>query len=211
MHAAFLQPSRWSEIALVRLVLRDDQRAWAELIRRYRSLVYRCIYKVAQRSGLSNHDVEEIYGDVLVLLVRNNKQKLRVWDPAKGTKLGSWIGMISINAAYDYLRSQNRRPLLAKDGAAIESVDDAASPLEQLLGRERWNSLCTILQTFSDKDRTFVELYFRQGLEPEKVAARMQISLKTVYSKKHKIRSHLARCLEGLAGDNPLAEFAAAA
>jgi hypothetical protein len=39
----------------------------------------------------------------------------------------------------------------------------------------------------------------------------MQISLKTVYSKKHKIRAHLVRCLQNLAGDSPIADLAAAA
>jgi hypothetical protein len=40
----------------------------------------------------------------------------------------------------------------------------------------------------------------------------MQISLKTVYSKKHKIRAHLVRCLQGLAaaGDSAIADLAIA-
>ena len=39
----------------------------------------------------------------------------------------------------------------------------------------------------------------------------MQISLKTVYSKKHKIRAHLVRVLQGVAGDSPIADLALAA
>ena len=38
--------------------------------------------------------------------------KLRLYDPARGTKLGSWIGMIAVNAAYDFLRGVARRPFL---------------------------------------------------------------------------------------------------
>ena len=68
-----------------------------------------------------------------------------------------------------------------------------------------------LLSDFTDKDRTFVELYYQKGLEADEIAAEMQISLKTVYSKKHKIRAHLVRCLQNIAGDSPIADLAAAA
>jgi DNA-directed RNA polymerase specialized sigma24 family protein len=49
-------------------------------------------------------------------------------------------------------------------------------------------------------------------MEADEIAVEMQISLKTVYSKKHKIRAHLVRCLQGLAasGDSPIADLAVA-
>jgi RNA polymerase sigma-70 factor (ECF subfamily) len=61
-----------------------------------------------------------------------------------------------------------------------------------------------------DKGRTFVELYYQRGMETDEIAVEMQISLKTVYSKKHKIRAHLVRCLQGLTGDSPIADLAVA-
>ena len=48
-------------------------------------------------------------------------------------------------------------------------------------------------------------------MEADEIAVEMQISLKTVYSKKHKIRAHLVRCLQNLTGDSPIADLAAAA
>jgi RNA polymerase sigma-70 factor (ECF subfamily) len=36
-----------------------------------------------------------------------------------------------------------------------------------------------------------VSLYFNRGLDAEQVASAMNISVKTVYSKKHKIRARL--------------------
>jgi RNA polymerase sigma-70 factor (ECF subfamily) len=53
-----------------------------------------------------------------------------------------------------------------------------------------------MLEGFSPKDRLFVALYFDQGLDAEEVAQRMSISVKTVYSKKHKIRTRLERLLQ---------------
>ena len=48
---------------------------------------------------------------------------------------------------------------------------------------------------FSAKDRAFIALYFGDGLSPEQVADRLSISVKTVYSKKHKIQRRLEALL----------------
>jgi RNA polymerase sigma-70 factor (ECF subfamily) len=204
----------WSDRELLKFVLRSDARGWAELVRRFRPLIYRCITKVTLKysPSLGSADLDEIYADVMMQLVREDMRKLRIYNPARGTKLGSWIGMISVNAAYDFLRSAGRRPLLDKvDGNLDPHEESDRTPLDQLIEKERWEHLNELLSDFTDKDRTFVELYYQRGLEADEIAAEMQISLKTVYSKKHKIRAHLVRVLQNIAGDSPIADLAAAA
>jgi RNA polymerase sigma-70 factor (ECF subfamily) len=207
-------PADWTDRELLRHVLRSDARGWAELVRRFRPLIYRCITKVTLKyaPSLGSADLDEIYADVMMQLVRDEMHKLRIYNPARGTKLGSWIGMISVNAAYDFLRSAGRRPLLDKvDGALDPHEESDRTPLDQLIEKERWDHLNSLLSDFTDKDRTFVELYYQKGMEADEIAAEMQISLKTVYSKKHKIRAHLVRCLTQLTGDSPIADLAIAA
>jgi RNA polymerase sigma-70 factor (ECF subfamily) len=53
-----------------------------------------------------------------------------------------------------------------------------------------------LLADFTDRDRRFVELYYGCGLMPEEVAAAMNISVKTVYSKKNKLRTRLMALTE---------------
>lgn len=188
---------------LLAAVLTKDQFAWRELIRRFRSLIFRCITKVSGKydAVLSNEDVNEIFGDVCINLLRDDMRKLRVYDPNRGSKLGSWLGLLAINTAYDYLRATSRRPLLDKLDGAQDRPAAEPSALDHLLDKERWDYLNTLMSDFSDRDRRFVELYYGQGLLPEEVAAAMQISVKTVYSKKNKLRTKL----EALAGHDPTA------
>ena len=89
-------PADWSDRELLRCVLRSDARGWAELVRRFRPLIYRCITKVTLKyaPSLGSADLDEIYAEVLMQLVRDDMHKLRLYNPARGTKLGSWIGMI---------------------------------------------------------------------------------------------------------------------
>lgn len=195
-------PKDWTDADLLRSVLRNEAIAWNEFVRRYRSLVYRCITKVIGRydSVLSSADADEVYADVMITLVRDDMRKLRLYDARRGTKLSSWIGMIATNVAYDYLRGTARRPILDRiDGIPDVENEDAESPLDGILSVERRSRLNQMLADYSDKDRAFVSLYYAQGLDAEEVAEEMKISVKTVYSKKHKLLARLQTTLAPLA------------
>jgi RNA polymerase sigma-70 factor (ECF subfamily) len=207
-------PPDWTDRNLLMRVLSAEEVAWSELVRRYRSLIYRCITKVTCKYAptLSSADLDEVYAEVLVSLLRDDMRKLRMYNPNRGTKLGSWIGMISVNATYDFLRSAGRRPMLDRiDGAPDPHEDVDRTPLDVLIEKERWSHLNGLLNDFSDKDRTFLDLYYAKGLDASVVAERMAISLKTVYSKKHKIRAHLRRCLERVRDQSAISDLLPAA
>jgi len=144
----------------------------------------------------SGEDIREIYANLTLQLLSNNMHKLRTYDPDRGTKLGTWIGMLSINASYDYLRSIRREPNCATLTEAERIPSDRHDPFAEMDRKERDQILNDMLRGFSAKDRLFVALYFDQGLDAEVVAQRMNISVKTVYSKKHKIRTRLERLLQ---------------
>jgi RNA polymerase sigma-70 factor (ECF subfamily) len=182
---------------LIEQMLVGSERAWREFHARYDRLIYRCITKVTGRfsSFLSQDDIREIYATLLVQLLSNDMHKLRSFDAERGNRFGSWIGLLAINAAYDYLRSMRREPNRAPLAEAEILSCELPSPLEQVEHRQRAELVAKILRAFSAKDREFVALYFGEGLEPEQIALRMRISIKTVYSKKHKIQSRLEAML----------------
>ena len=179
--------------ALLGAVLRREEDAWCELLRRYRGLIYRCITKVLCRyeSVLCNETVNEVFSDVCLNLLRNDMKKLRAYDAERGSKLGTWIGLITIHTAYDHLRVTARQPVLDRIDGVLEREDCVPGPLDQLLSKERRSQVNDLASDFSPRDRRFMELYFGRGLSPTEVAQVMNISVKTVYSKKHKIQNRL--------------------
>ncbi|HVK72145.1 MAG TPA: sigma-70 family RNA polymerase sigma factor [Kofleriaceae bacterium] len=208
-----LHAADWSDRELLARVLRREERAWNEMVRRYRALIYRCITKVTGKYSLyaSNADVDEVFAEVLLALLRDDMHKLRMYDPTRGTKLGSWIGIIAVNAAFDYLRSAIRRPAGDRLDPSYDPHEPYdRTPLDMLLDKERWASLNDVLAEFSEKDRQFLDLFYARGMGAEEVAAEMKISLKTVYSKNHKIRTHLRRCIERLQAMSAIADLAPA-
>src|SRR5689334_20367449 len=101
-----------SDEELLRAVLRKNQAAFGELLRRYRGLLFRCITRITGRYErvLGSEDVEEIFAEVMMALWQDDLRRLRAYDPARGMKLGSWLGLIASHATYDFLRRLSRRP-----------------------------------------------------------------------------------------------------
>jgi RNA polymerase sigma-70 factor (ECF subfamily) len=186
-----------TEADLIAGMMANDPAAWREFQVRYDRLIIRCITKVTRRfaSIVSQDDVREIYATLYVSLLSNDMHKLRSWDPERGNRFSSWIGLLAINAAYDYLRTLKREPQKECITEAMELVADIPDPFELTSERERATIAQQTLADFSEKDRTFAALYFGEGMDPQDIANEMNISVKTVYSKKHKIQSRLESVL----------------
>lgn len=185
-----------SQTELLRRVLDDDPAAWTELLGRYRGLLFRCITKAVGRTSacLCQDDLDEIFSELCLNLWRDDKKKLRAYDPERGVKLSTWLGLLAINTAYDHLRRRARYPLLASsDERCPEPADASPTPLDRLIEGEERAALGRLLARLSARDRRFVQLYYAYGLEAEHIADEMRISVKTVYTKKHKIEARLGR------------------
>jgi len=192
------EPGAWTESQLLEQMLNRNAFAWKEFHSRYDRLIYRCIHKVTMRftSVVTSDDVKEIYAMLCLNLTARDMHKLRLFDPARGNKLSSWIGLLATNTAWDHLRTIARQPQCT-DAAVVDQINEhTPSPCDQLIDKERWGMVNNALERFSSKDRRFVRMYYVDGMTPEEIAERMQISVKTVYSKKHKIRCRLEQVLQ---------------
>jgi RNA polymerase sigma-70 factor (ECF subfamily) len=185
------------DTALVAALIADDARAWREFNSRFSRLVLSTISRVTARFSalVSPEDLREIYATFCVQLLANDKLKLRSFDPARGNKLSTWLGLLASHTAYDFLRGTRREPRRAALSEAEELSSTLPDPCESALLRERAALVGQLLSSFTDKDRAFIQLYFAEGLAPECVAERLNISVKTVYSKKHKIQARLQALL----------------
>jgi RNA polymerase sigma-70 factor (ECF subfamily) len=183
------------EDQLLASVLRKHQAAFGELLRRYRGLLFRCITRITARYErvLGSEDVEEVFAEVCLVLWADDLRRLRAYDPARGMKLGSWLGLIASHATYDFLRRVARRPSCEELAHAPERDTDEPSALDHLLVQERRAALHGLVDELSARDRDFFALYFGGEREPEEVARELTISVKTVYSKKNKITTRLLR------------------
>ena len=184
---------QWTDLELVDAMVENSGIAWREFTRRYDRLVQRCILKVTRRfsSVVSHEDVREISAMLSLALLANDMHKLRSFDPDRGNRFSSWIGLLAINCAYDYLRQIKREPNKTALTEAHELACQLPDPFDAVAERERASMAHDMLSDFTPRDRAFASLYFGEGMDPDEIAKRMGISVKTVYSKKHKIQARL--------------------
>ncbi len=178
---------------LVARLLQDDPAAWRTFTSEFSRVIVGSIRRVLTRftKVTNDHDVDEVYARFCFELLANDRRKLRRFDPEKGGSLGTWVGLLATNATYDYLRRIKRdrgcEPLPESDNIAGHSE----SPYDRMVLQQRAALTTQTLRSLSERDRQFVELYFGQGMDAEQIARKMNISIKTVYTKRHKITARL--------------------
>jgi RNA polymerase sigma-70 factor (ECF subfamily) len=202
----FLRVSRTFDAAddqtLVDALVRNDAAAWREFQKRYDRLVLRCITKVTKSfSSVSVDDVREIYAQLYLSLCTGERAKLRAFDPTRGSSLSSYVGMLAIHCAYDWLRAVRREPQREAMAVAEELTSELPDPYQATVQQERAQLAARVMEGFSERDRVFATLYFGEGMDPSEIARSMKISVKTVYSKKHKIQTKLESIVAGLKGE----------
>ncbi len=182
------------EQALLQGMLAGEAQAWRMFHQRFRGLIWRCITKMLGRHA-NEEDVREVYATLMVQLLSNDMHKLRSFDPERGNRLSSWLGLLATHCACDYARGQRRYDQQAPLGEDDWMESDVPSPYEVVVHKERMLQLSSALSALTEKDREFVTLYFGEDLPAEQVAQRMQISLNTVYSKRSKIQARLCEMM----------------
>lgn len=189
------------ETDLVARLLADDPAAWRYFTAEYSRIIVGCIRRVLARFTrvTSDHDVDEVYARFCFELLANDRKKLRAFDPEKGGRLGTWVGLLAKNATYDYLRRLKRDRVCEPLPESDTLQADSESPFEQVVLQQRAALTSATLRRLSDRDRQFVELYFAEGMEAEEIAKIMNISVKTVYTKRHKITARLEAMMAGQA------------
>jgi RNA polymerase sigma-70 factor (ECF subfamily) len=185
-----------SDVRLRDALVDGDARAWAAFYESHGRLIRASIARIVRRFGISrdSEDVRDIEGTFAVELLQNDRAKLRAFSPDRGVRFSTWIAMLASHAAYDHLRRRRRDPATETlDAVCVAS--EYPDPHTACEIGERARLVERLVSEFTTRDRTFLELYFTSGLEPSEVAEQMGISIKTVYSKKHKIQGRLESLL----------------
>ena len=193
-----------NEIELLAEVLGGKSKAWEELQQLYQGLVRACVRRALLRyhAEHNSEDIDDLVADTWLILLQNDKARLRRFDPSRGTKLSSWIGLLTTNHVIDQLRRQRRHESLDELADLLQPRDTRLSP-QRLLERRQEQALANAaLASLTRDEQRFVTACFRDERSPARLAAELGISLNTVYSRKFKVRVKLSRLVAKL--DRPV-------
>lgn len=184
-----------SEIELRDRMLTRDEGAWREFHRRYDRLVWMQIHRLgaAFPRSLGAADLDEIHANLYAALLSNGMHRLRYWEPGKGTRLATWIALLTTNIARDYLRAVARRPGASPIEAHAATLRSDADPVEHASARQACARLGEAMLDMSARDRSVLLKVYLEEASPDEVAAAFGMSVKTVYTRTHRIRHALRR------------------
>jgi RNA polymerase sigma-70 factor (ECF subfamily) len=184
-------------------MLAGQERAWRVFVARYRRLILSTARTLLVRfNGEPRIEAEDVYAALLGSLVANDMAKLRGFDVTRGSKISTWLVTVTRNATWDHLRQARRTSALSlalkTNGTPTLSHCDA---LSTLAAREQCLQVMELINALPPRDREFFDLFYVDCASPEEIAAQMSISVKTVYTKNHKVRTKLEPALSSRALD----------
>ena len=184
-----------AEVELLRRCRRGETGAWDELFDRHYEAAGRFVFQLG--SDFNEHDVAEICQETFLAVIRN----IHLFHGH--SQFQTWLFRIAANKARDFRQrrraakrggnqitlSLNAEP--EGDGPKLDPPSEAASPDEELLGKERLELLRQTLDRLSDPCRELIEMRYLAELSYEEISIVLKLNSKTVSSR-------LSRCLDRL-------------
>jgi RNA polymerase sigma-70 factor (ECF subfamily) len=178
---------------LTRRCLAGEERAYRELIERYRRPVYTLVLRMLR----SAEDAEDVAQETFVRMFR----ALDRYDPAR--PFSAWLFTIASRLAIDHLRRRRVRPMsLTREDAEsgeereIDVEDPGPGPEELTARREEERTTAERIEELPEHYRIVVVLRHQQDLSYEEIAEALQLPLGTVKARIHRARALLKERME---------------
>lgn len=192
------QWDRQQEMNLLSAVLAGDTRAECHFVIRYRKVIEARVRRVFSRyrRDMTEEDIQDMISDVWLSLFEDDMRCLRRFDPSRKIKVSTWISLLTRNKTIDRLRTSNSRTVGLDDVTeGFEPSSPSPLPSEELDRRERRKLACQALGRLSRSEQRFIRAWYVDEVRPEKLARQFGIAIGTVYSRRFKIQSKLARAI----------------
>jgi len=177
---------------------RGDPRAFTDLFRTYRKLVYGVLYKLMP----GDPELEDVVQSAFLEVFRS-------LDSFEGrSKLSSWVARVALHVGYHHLRRKRSRPAQYRTEPMDATMLDPSVHADPSLGPERREAVQRvqeILSMLSPKKREVFILNDLQGLPQEQVAEVVGTSVATVRTRLFYARREFWR---RAASDGVLADLA---
>jgi RNA polymerase sigma-70 factor (ECF subfamily) len=172
------------DIGLVEQVLRGDQPAFAQLMRRYAGAVYNLAYRM-----LGNAQDAEDAGQEIFLRAYT---RLESFDRTR--RFSTWLLSIASNHCIDRLR-RRRFAWLTLDDIAFTAPSGERGPEGSALDREERDAVQRALMQLPDNYRQVTVLRYWHDLSYDEIAQATGLTESTIKTRLHRARHMLARAL----------------
>jgi len=180
---------------LIKLALENgDQKAYAELMTRYRDSVYYMLMKMVNNKDDADDLTIEAFGKAF--------NRLKQYTPQFA--FSTWLFKIASNNAIDFIRKKKNEQFytgytnhLNEDGGeskyVVKSTD--LDPEENYIKKQKIESLKLIVEKLKPKYRQLVEMRYYEELSYEEIAEQLKLPIGTVKAQLFRARDFLFQVL----------------
>ena len=179
---------------LVKKAVEGDQRAYANLMERYRSSIYHMMLKMVNNREDADDLTLEAFGKAF--------NKLRTYAPKYA--FSTWLFKIATNNCIDHIRKKRLHLLsiddtVEKDGTQSFSTNlksNTLDPEEKFIKRQRVKLMRKVMSKLTVKYRLMIELRYFEELSYDEIARELDIPLGTVKAQLFRAKEILYNLLQ---------------
>jgi RNA polymerase sigma-70 factor (ECF subfamily) len=183
------------DAALMKRVTQGDQRAFEELVEKYKQPVFNMIYRTLPDAAEAEDLAQNVFIQVYKAAARYRVE----------AKFSTWLFTIARNLCLNELRRRSRHPADSLDATATGEEDGPArqfedarnvAPPDRLVQDELVAKVAEALKELPENQRTAVLLYQEQEKSYEEIAEILDCSLSATKSLIHRARETLKQRLK---------------
>lgn len=155
-----------------------NQRAYAQLMERYRDSVYFMLLKMVKNKDDADDLTIEAFGKAF--------KRLQQYSPQFA--FSTWLFKIATNNTIDFLRKQKTntysidKAFEGDDGSEMifELKSDGLTPEEKIIRKEKLKHMRIVVEKLKPRYRQLIELRYFEELSYEEIATKLEMPLGTV-------------------------------
>ena len=168
---------------LVRRCLKNDQKAFAQLLEKYR----RPVYGIVRRMIPNDEEARDLAQEAFIRAFRN----LDKFDPNRS--FSSWLFRIATNLCIDTYRRRklDTVPMVhagrdGEDERSWDATDEGPNPADRFSDRERARKLLEVIQSLPPMYRAVILLRHQEDLSYDEIAETLELPLGTIKARIHR-------------------------
>ncbi len=177
---------------LVMMALDGDQKAYAELLGRYRDAIYFMLLKMVNNKTDAEDLTIEAFGKAF--------KSIGQYTPAFA--FSTWLFKIATNNCIDYLRRKSKSGQKLEDSTVDEDgydtplPSDTLDPEERMIHDQKVSLMHTVVAKLKPRYRQLVEMRYFEERSYEEIAEEMKLPIGTVKAQLFRARELLFNILK---------------
>ena len=177
---------------LVLLAIKGDEKAYAELLDRYKDAIYYMLLKMVNNKS----DAEDLTIEAFGKAFKNIEQ----YTP--NFAFSTWLFKIATNNCIDFIRKKKANLISLNqtsddlDGASTPLQSDTPDPEEDMIKSQRIALMRNVVEKLKPRYRTLVELRYFSEYSYEEIATKLDLPIGTVKAQLFRARELLYNILK---------------